>query len=126
MPDEERDRGERERIVHGAGAGEDEPVVALAEPEEEAREREEQRERDREEGVDLLARVEAALRALRPRSQRRSSRSIVSISRQSSARRLRLPTIRITTSAIAQATATQRCTFLTRCLREINVDRAGR
>ena len=46
MPDEQPDRGERERVVDRAGAGEDEAVVALTEPEEESREREEQRESD--------------------------------------------------------------------------------
>ena len=62
VPDEEEDREQREDVVDGAGAVEDEAVVALAQPEEDAGQGEEQREGDRQQGVDLLAGVEAPLR----------------------------------------------------------------
>ena len=65
------------------------------------RRREEDRERGGEEGVELLSRVEPPCGARRPRSQRRSSRSIVSISCQSSRERRRFPAMN--TAAIATA-----------------------
>ena len=78
MPDEQAHREEGEHVVDGAGAVEDEAMVALAEPEEETRESEEECEGDGEQRVDLLARVEAALR----RPAAREPATVVAIDRR--------------------------------------------
>ena len=63
MPGHEHDRDVHQPVVQEDRAREAEAVVALAVPEEDSRDGEQHRERRCQRGVQLLARVEAALRA---------------------------------------------------------------